>query len=333
MDRELSLISQSHLCSLYQVSAFDPDLPLDTFIASTPGTRRICNDPLFVGVDYTRTLSASSAAVITALQSAGLLRMREEDCCVLHILRGGLNFGLREALHDALGWNVHGSAFVSAQRARDVKDPRSWIITESGYKKFRLRPAAQVICGDVVATGTSLEYGLQRLTAAAREQGAAIESLLFVTIGGPRTERILTALARRARELFPAFTRVSVVYLEGIFSMATSDSPLRIKIDGTDLLRRDALLAPEFVSSQYESPSYPLERCTIYDAGSRAFDIEEYLHDVKGYWEATLKLAQHGTTFGELIKERCPELREGRFGKVDLAQVAKEQLSRITKGA
>jgi hypothetical protein len=67
------------------------------------------------------------------------------------------------------------------------------------------------------------------------------------------------------------------------------------------------LVSPEFALSQYEDVSYPLERCTIYDAGSRSFDIPEYMHDVLDYWEQMKKLAERGFTLFEAMKERWPE--------------------------
>jgi hypothetical protein len=108
--------------------------------------------------------------------------------------------------------------------------------------------------------------------------------------------------------------------------MATHHTPMRIKIDGTDLLRANGLLAPEFILSNYESPAFPIERCTIYDAGSRAFDVVEYLADVTEYWEKCAELATSGVTFQELLKERFPELESSRFDGVTLSEVVAEQL-------
>ena len=82
---------------------------------------------------------------------------------------------------------------------------------------------------------------------------------------------------------------------------------LKIRIPGTDLIRSDAIVAPEFALSQYDEVIYPLERCTIYDAGSRSFDIPEYLHDLIDYWSQTKALAKTGFTLYDALKERWPE--------------------------
>jgi hypothetical protein len=95
-----------------------------------------------------------------------------------------------------------------------------------------------------------------------------------------------------------------------------------VKLPGTDLLRRDALLAPAFLESQYANPAHPLERCAVYDAGSRAFCLPEYLHDVLGYWQEVAAAAGRGVGYRELLAERCPRLDPERFGEVSLAKVA-----------
>ena len=105
----------------------------------------------------------------------------------MNILRGGLNFGLRDAVFEAYGWNDCNSSFISAQRKKrshsSISDGPSSIIhypssadpyhiTESSYVKLVLRSSSVSISseidaigpadgyafllGDVVATGVSL---------------------------------------------------------------------------------------------------------------------------------------------------------------------------------
>jgi len=88
-------------------------------------------------------------------------------------------------------------------------------------------------------------------------------------------------------------------------------------------------MAPEFIESQYECPSYPIERCIIYDAGSRAFWLYEYIADVVHYWRQNLQFAEHGMTFRELVQERLPTIDADRFGDVDLRELSLLQLQRM----
>ncbi|NDC36884.1 MAG: phosphoribosyltransferase [Proteobacteria bacterium] len=328
MEGTLAPLKKSESLSLYE-AAIKGTQRTRCFVASTPQTQSICNDPFVTGLRYTQSLSVACAETLRGLAEAGVVQLAEDDTTVLHILRGGLNFGLREALGLAFGWNDHPSAFISAQRARRSPSSEDWIISESDYKKIHLLKRNNIVFGDVVATGTSLEFALQRIRDEGVKSKVAIESLVFFTIGGPRSHEILSRLSDDLTGLFPSYRGAVVVYLEGIFAVASQHSPLSIKIDGTDLLRREALLAPEFIASQYLSPTYPIERCTIYDAGSRAFDPSEYFHDIADYWRKTQVLAEQGMTYAALLKERFPELAADRFGSVNLKDLCARHLSRI----
>jgi len=309
--------------SIYKVSDSGD---VSSFVVSTPETRRICNDPRCLGLDYTQGLSASCAAVLRAI--APVLDLVERETAVVNILRGGLNYGLREALGAAYGWNVHATCFLSAQRAKDgVGD--GWHITENSYRKLRLPKDASLVIGDVVATGTSLVYALDELIATAQKGGTRLKRIVFFTFGGPKALAILKAADERCRKMFPGYAGTFLFYLEGVFTVPDSTTPLSIKLPGTDLLRFGATMAPEFVESQYEDPSYPIERCIIYDAGSRAFAPDEYAEDVLGYWEETKALAENGVSYAQILAERFPQLDLERFGSVDLAELCNRQINRM----
>jgi len=291
-------------------------------IVSTPETRRICNDPLCMGVEYTRSLCKGCAEVLRRLR--GELQLVERETVVVNILRGGLNFGLREALADAYGWNLHTTSFLSAQRRQDERG--EWGISETAYRKVCFPKSASLVMGDVVATGTSLRYALETLLKGAEAAGTELKSIVFFTFGGPAARQILTEADRECRARFPGYRGTTLIYLEGEFAVPDESSKLRIRLPGTDLVRVGAKMAPEFVESQYENPAYPLERCVIYDAGSRAFQVEEYLADVRSYWRQVLALAESGVTFEELLKERFPMLDASRFGAVDLKELCQEKI-------
>jgi hypothetical protein len=288
-------------CVLYHVKPF---AQVARFIATTPDTRAICNDPFVFGTTYTSRLQRAMMQLLQALRIADQEVGEERNAVVLHILRGGLNFGLREALASAYGWERHRSAFISSQRANGQK---GWYITEDSYEKVMLVPRTDWIIADVVATGVSLKRALLKLIRMSRENEKSIRRITFFTIGGSRAEQLVAEADAQCRKAFPDdYQGASVVYLEGIFGVAEEGSPLQIRISGTDLLRHPAELAPEFVVSQGKSLSYALERCTIYDAGSRAFDIDEYLHDVSNYWARVLAIASKGTTYEAYLRERFP---------------------------
>lgn len=320
---------ESAECVAYRASR---PLPLEgviEIVVSTPESRAICNDPFVRGVDYTRKLACASSRALTALRGAHLFGGTEQTTSVLTILRGGLNFGLREALADAFGWNNHSTWYISAQR--QLTDPKSgaWEIVEDSYTKMAVSGEMDVVFGDVVATGTSLKHAFMKLTEGLT-RSSRYRSITFFTVGGGASGEIVAEWRRLIESRQGSPLRAVVVYFEGIFGVAGPATPLTIKLDGTDLLRRDGTLAPEFVTSQYTNPLYPLERCTIYDAGSRAFHVPEYLEDVVDYWRQVAALAANGTTFNDLLAERCPEVDPERFRTVDLGTIARAHLAKLT---
>lgn len=334
MKDRLQEIVKSKLLTLYEII---PETTTDSeqieqhhckrFIASTPQTRGISNDPTIAGIHYTRRLREACTEIFRHFDFG----LKEREVVVLNILRGALNFGLRDALADAYGWFRHNTSFISAQRARDDQDEESWHITEKGYKKIFFPATTSLVMGDVVATGTSLHFGLNEIIKAAVEQHCELKNIVFFTYGGQKAEVIFKQIDSKCRELFPSFQQTYVIYLEGRFTVPDINTKLSIRLTGTDLLRYRALMAPEFIESQYESPSYPLERCIIYDAGSRAFWIPEYVDDVMDYWRQTLDLAHNGVTFTNLLKERFPSLDASRFQQVDLQELCLRQINKMNK--
>jgi hypoxanthine-guanine phosphoribosyltransferase len=323
-------LAESNACTVYEIEpSIGKSSLLRTFIASTAETRSICNDPFILGIDYTRGLQSCLTELFRLAQSEGIIALEEQRTNVFNILRGGLNFGIREALADAFDWNEHSSSFISAQRARDEQNPENWHITEDSYEKIYFPEQCALVLGDVVATGTTFAHSLRVIERAAEQHGASIASIVFVTIGGDAVERHIAALSEKIKAKNPSFEGASIFYLEGRFEIAATESPLTIKCTGSDLIRsQGSVLAPAFVESQYESSSFPLERCAIYDAGSRAFWSPGYLDELKEYWQENLALANSGITFEALLEERFPELDASRFKNSDLREICEQQIKR-----
>lgn len=324
--KKLEIQDQSSVT--YRATRQSPLEGITEILVSTPESRAICNDPFVMGIDYTRKLASASAKALKALQENGLFTGSERSTSVLTILRGGLNFGLRDALADAFGWNTHGNWYISAQR--QLSDPKSgaWEIVEDSYTKMAPHGEMDIVFGDVVATGTSLKHGLMKLSETLT-RSCRYNSITFFTIGGGVSGEIMAEWRKLIESRQGSPLKATVVYFEGIFGVAGPRTPVTIKLDGTDLLRRDGVMAPEFIESQYENPCYPLERCTIYDAGSRAFHVPEYLEDVVDYWRQVKAQAESGTTFEELIAERCPAIQPERLGRLDLKTVVDQHLTKL----
>ena len=188
------------------------------------------------------------------------------------------------------------------------------------------------IASEFIAMASHLMLIKTKMLLSAAEQAEALSEM----------ELLIQSLQERQRQ--EAFDRIktAAAVLEqrnelglGLFTKGPEpferDMTYRYRHEPADLLRYEALMAPEFVESQYEAPSYPLERCIIYDAGSRAFWIPEYVDDVIDYWRQTLDLAHGAFTFETLLKERFPELDASRFGQVDLQALCVEQIDKMER--
>lgn len=279
--------------------------PVHRWVVSTPETIRIANHPEFLGNPFTDALSAAmTRALATAPFRPMLEAVPSNRLCAMNFLRGSLNFDLRNALHRALGSQFHVTCFMSSQRFRT--DGR-WHVKENMYRKIHIPDGSILVFGDVVATGVTLDSGMEVLLQHILEAKTQIKGLVFFTIGCHKIEKYLLKYDDLFRKHFPGYEASHVIYFEGKMHMVDSHTKLVIGIPGTDLIKLDALLTPELERAQYEELAPVLERCVIYDAGSRAFDLREYLGDVVSYWEQVRGLGKRGYTLREALKERWPE--------------------------
>jgi hypothetical protein len=303
---------------------------IERFCFSTKETQGIVNRPELMGIEYTEALETAMVKLLTGAKTM-LSYTSEHNANVLVFLRGGINFGLREALARAYGWNTHGVSYLSSQRARDAQG--RWYIQEDSYKKITARKGTDVFCSDIIATGVTLHHGLREFTRMVKERGGSIRSFSFFTIGCHKAEKVLEEYQSLWKSLWPDFQGICLFYAEGKFHLADSKTPVQIKLQGTDLLRRNSLLMPAFIAAQEANVTYALERCTIYDAGSRAFNIEEYLCDVRAYWQEVSTLAKNGITAEQYLLERFPEASEKlrkQAQKRSLEEICKERLETLS---
>lgn len=309
----------------------DESSPLGRYVFSTQATADIVNKPEVMGMEYTDALEAGVTKFLAGADEFLKLKTTDENTVnVLHFLRGGLNFGIRSALATAYGWNNHRCTFVSSQRDRDENG--RWYIKEDSYRKITMAKGSVVFCGDVIATGVTLDSGLQTLTDILQNGDASIKRLVFFTIGCHKAEKVLEKYHKLWSEVFPDFEGTDLIYIEGKFHLADSKTRTTIKLQGTDLLRRDSLLMPDFIKRQEKVPSAALERCTIYDAGSRAFDITEYKEDVIEYWNQVKELAEGGMTALQYLEERYPEASESLRSQIEnmsLKDLCDDQLKKF----
>ena len=301
----LKLVRKNKEAVIYELQGEYGD-SMVRYVASTPESREVCNRPEIMGVRYTDLLESAITSVLVNFPPASAIRTLDpRSIGVVHFLRGSLNFGMRRALARAYGFNIHSSSFITSQREKDKYG--RWFIKDNQYRKILIPPNGTLFFADVIATGITISNGMDIIVNLAKNSGTPIRQVFFFTIGCHKLEKLLREYHAMLRQLFPRYERTCAVYLEGKFHLADSKAAVKIKIQGTDLMRSPCLLAPEFELSQYESIYYPLERCVIYDAGTRAYDIEDYLGKLEAYWRELRHLAETGWTLEDALHERWPE--------------------------
>jgi hypothetical protein len=301
----LEKIMGSNEISIYRLT--DPHSKiLERFVVSTEESRAVVNRPEITGTTFRNSLRKAISRTLRHFpdeENMGALTDRESS--VLVFLRGGLSFDLTGALADAWNFENHTTSFMTSQRAKD--DEGRWYITDFQYQKFDFPKNATIFCGDIVATGTTVQAGLTRMFKLAKNIGKPIKNFVFFTVGCHKIEKVLEDLEKEMRATFKGYSKTYVFYLEGKFHLADSKTLVEIKQQGTDLLREPAIIAPEFELSQYDRLSSVLERCAIYDGGSRSFDPDFYMLELIRYWEEVAKLAENGWTLYRAMKERWSE--------------------------
>lgn len=272
-----------------------PRQKIKRYAVSTPFTRNILNKPEIIGFDYIKQMSNGVYEILKLFQQ--FEKYSDKNISVFHFLRGGLNFGIFNMLNTAYGFNRMNASFITSQRYKRHSD---WFIKDDQYRKFSIPEDATIFIGDVIATGTTLDNGLEILRKQCLSEDKNIRSIVMFTIGCQKAEEILTKYHAIFQKNFD-YDETILIYFEGRFVVPKSKNDFTICLPGTDLVRKGALMTSEFIKSQDEKIAYPLERCVVYDVGARTYDCMKHLDDVIDYWR---KLSHTGMTLKEAYEER-----------------------------
>jgi len=263
------------------------------YVVSTRDTRDLMNYPEIINCDFTNLMQngiTNALKGINILESLSTINSKSVN--VYHILRGGLNFKVSDALRKAFGYKWHSSSYISSQR---VLKEGKFEISEDYYRKFIIPDNATVYTADIVASGVSLNHGIEYVNNYLKSKNFKLKNIIFITIGCIEAEKVLSKWHRIFTESFPAYEKTILVYLEGRFALATKNTPLHHFLSDTDLLKNyklGALLTPEFEHTQFDRVIIGLEACTIYDGGKKGFEPVNHIRDVLDFWEKQQETAE-----------------------------------------
>jgi len=238
MDR-LEPISISDRISYYRLLG-DYTGKIKSFVVSTSFSRDFLNRPEVYGIRFTNALRRTiTLALKNFPEREAISGLRPEKISVVHFLRSGLNFGIRDSLYGAFNFNTHLSSFLTSQRQRDQYG--RWFIQDDQYRKLEIPNRVSFFVGEIVATGVTVENGFDILFRQAKNLGRTVENVFFFTIGCHKIEKTLRRYDGLFRSAFPGYRNTFLVYLEGKFHLADSKTRVAVKIQGTDLMRSPAL--------------------------------------------------------------------------------------------
>jgi hypoxanthine-guanine phosphoribosyltransferase len=292
------------LCKKEDFSLYDASLSNSGFddfktrIISTPETRDLCTNPFLVGKDYRDALGKAITKTLLHEEFKKIYQnMKDEQLNVLHFLRGGLNFQILESL-GKIGKGRTRASFMSSERVK-LKD--KWYIRDDQYVKLTFSDNDVIFIGDLVASGVTLRCALEKIFS---ENKSQVRHIVMFTIGSEEAEKILLGYHKLFKKSSKNFTGTSIVFIEGIFHTPNPETKARIKLEGTDLIPLNVTLAPEFEQELNNEPLKALERCVVYDGGSRGFFPTHHYRDLLEYAEQVEAELKKGATLYDLILDR-----------------------------
>ena len=292
-DEKLVRKFKDEAVAVYSIEDEKSSSDLRRYVVSTRDTRDLMNHPEIINCDFTNLMQngiTNSLKGINILEKLSCINSKSVN--VYHILRGGLNFQVRDALRKAFGYKWHSSSYISSQR---VLKEGKFEISEDYYRKFLIPDNATIYTADIVASGISLNNGVEYLNNYLKSKKYKLENMIFITIGCIEAENVLSKWHKIFRDKFPGYKRTILIYLEGRFALATIGTPLHNYQYDTDLLKNyklGALLSPEYEHSQFEKMIIGLEACAIYDGGKKGFEPVNHIKDILEFWEKQLETAK-----------------------------------------
>ncbi|MBC2874255.1 MULTISPECIES: hypothetical protein [Streptomyces] len=245
--------------------------PTRVFVCSTAASRDLLTDPAVSGHRYRSLLgtAVSTALDLVAETDPTVAEALASDAAtVVNILRGGLSFGVENALSHRFG-SPAAVSFVGTDRGACRP-------LDISYERWEFAERPLLVLGDIIGTGATVEKVLRVARDTARDRGEEISGYLVLTVG---SRQGVTRLRNFFAELSARGDRFSaaVVALEALFEL-----PDRTGLGQAfpqlpfDFLRSPQRSSPDFELHRLGRRDSLFEKCAIYDGGVRAYTPGEH---------------------------------------------------------
>ncbi|MBQ7742471.1 MAG: hypothetical protein IJT90_06075 [Bacteroidaceae bacterium] len=279
----LRFIQRSNEVSIYKLDA--PHVANQYYIASYKAAQRLLMHPEEVGFQTYLDLLPPTIEVLKWMKQAQDIQHLD----ILTILRGGLNYPVEEASHQA-GIQVNNMNFLSCER---IIENKKILRLEIKYQKYNIVDNGTILIGDIVATGDTLKECFNYVIERYRKRGGKLRRIIFFTVGGTRAFDLMEGFTERLREFWPDFEGFTCIFYEGIFSVYQYKGVTGVNVPNIDFYWHDSVLAPEYRRTVLEQDNVLFEKCIIYDGGARRYEIPEHYHEAMEYWRDIRTAADH----------------------------------------
>lgn len=265
-------------------SLISEEFPKNTYILSSNISQSILYNPHIAGKNLQDLLEDMSIVFINAMKDVALGGTKLSNCCELVLLSGGLyynlNYGFKKIYNEALP-----QCFLGIKRAR-IEGTEGKFTAAATYENFEALPDnATMIIGDTIATGATIQNGLNRLFDALDEKDYTLDKLIICTLAGStKGARKLKESEEKMRTLFPN-AKLYFIACEQLFQLMP---------DGTDLrfFGEDAIAPEETNENTRKIYGEYLGRemkCAVFDWGTRCKNPKKHYNEFLHFAEEMLR--------------------------------------------
>lgn len=302
------ILSNSDI-SIYKVDHSGDNNGFRKYIVSTPETRYIVNDTEVFGIEYSELLEKVCSRIIGSFEEITGITLDESQTLIKNNIPSSLPFNMRGSIFNNYDWNCIQTEFITSKED-EIGNHAPLVVELNG-----ILSNIQLLYADIINIPGYFENLMSDIIEKIISKKKEIKNIILIVFGSIELIDILKSFYDVCKNHFPGFDSIDVFFLEAIFPVNN--------IEG--------IYTPEFLSSKYELPTYPLERSILNDNGDRAYMPGNYLSSVIEYWKNIRDKAYEGISYEDLVKEKYPNIECSKFGKQNLMSLAEQHLVKLRR--
>ncbi len=267
-----SLLYQKEGYELYSVT--DSHFPSHTYLLRSPHSQEVLYNPQRVGKPLQDSMEKLSVHMMDVLLQTALKGVKADNVCELVFLSGGLYYALNHGFKQKTNLALP-QCFLGIKRKRLLGQDGEFTAVAT-YENFESLPNhATILIGDTIATGATLEKGIETILNAIHERSFVLDKLVVVTLAGSVDgAKRLQKIEEHIKRQFPSFTLYHIA-CEQLFHLMP---------DGTDLrfLYPDAVMPQKTREKTLELYGEELGKdmkCAVFDWGTRCKNPQGHYHE------------------------------------------------------